>query len=120
MYQWKRVLIAVVGGAVLGVLCIIGVGTRLGYSGNGILLSAIWFNRVVMGLVIGLAPFIKIKENLPTAAVRGLILGLIISGSLLLATDFIDIPGFFAGIAYGVIIDLAATKLAPMPKNKNQ
>jgi hypothetical protein len=41
---------------------------------------------------------------------RGAFLGFIISGSFFLATNFKDVPGFFAGIVYGIIIDFVATK----------
>ena len=106
----KRVLTATLTGAVLGIFCIIGVSSRFGFAGNELFILSTWLNRVLMGFVIGLAPFIKIKETKRNAIIRGAIFGLIISGSFYLATAFKDTPGFFAGIIYGIIIDFIATK----------
>jgi hypothetical protein len=104
----KRLTIALITGAILGIFCIIGVSMRLGFVGNEIFILATWVNRVVIGLVIGLAP--KIKNNLLKTLSRGAFLGLIISGSFYLATNFLDTPGFVMGIIYGIIIDFTATK----------
>lgn len=104
----KRLISALVTGAILGVFCIIGVGYRLGYSGNELFLFATWFNRVLMGLVIGLASF-KLTKKL-NFLFRGVLLGLIVSFAFYVSTSFIDTPGFIAGIVYGIIIDYVATK----------
>jgi len=106
----KRLIVATLTGAILGIICIIGISIRMGFTGNELFIFATWINRVVMGLVIGLAPYYKIKKNLPNILARGAFLGLVISGSFYLATDFRDTPGFFAGIVYGVIIDYVASK----------
>ena len=106
----KRILIAILLGAVLGIACIIGVSVRLGFQGNELFILATWVNRVVLGLVIGLAPYYKIQNTTRNIILRGAFLGIIISGSFFLATDFKDVPGFFAGIFYGIIIDYVATK----------
>ena len=60
----KRLIAGVVSGALLGVLCIIGGGIRLGFSGNTILLAGMWYNRLVMGAFIGLAGNIRIIEGI--------------------------------------------------------
>jgi len=106
----KRLTIAIVTGAILGIFCIIGISIRLGFVGNELFILATWINRVVMGLVIGLAPYYKIKNNTKNSLLRGAFFGFIIAGSFYLATDFKDTPGFFAGIVYGIIIDFVATK----------
>ncbi len=106
----KRIIIAVLLGALLGVICIIGVSVRLGFPGNELFIFATWVNRVILGLVIGLAPYYKIQNTPRNILLRGAFLGIIISGSFFLATDFKDVPGFFAGIFYGIIIDYVATK----------
>ena len=106
----KRLIIAITTGAVLGIFCIIGMSLRLGFIGNEVLLLSTWINRVLIGLVIGLAPFYKIKNTTTKILLRGAFLGLIMSGYHYMATSFIDMPGFFAGIVYGVIIDYVATK----------
>ncbi|MFC1768620.1 hypothetical protein ACFLZX_02555 [Nanoarchaeota archaeon] len=106
----KRISIALITGALLGIFCIIGVSLRLGYTGNELFILATWVNRVVMGLVIGLAPYYKIKNNTKNSIIRGAFLGFIISGSFYLSTAFYDTPGFIAGIIYGIIIDYVATR----------
>ncbi|MFO7793222.1 MAG: hypothetical protein R6W73_09655 [Candidatus Saliniplasma sp.] len=106
----KRIMISVVMGAVLGVFCIVGVGTRIGYSGNELFLFAMWYNRIVMGLLIGLAYDIKIIDSNKNFIVRGLLLGLIVSLAITFTSEFRDWPSLFAGIAYGIIIDFVATR----------
>lgn len=115
----KRLLISILTGALLGVFCIIGVSIRLGFTGNELFIFATWINRIVMGLVIGLAPYYKIEENTRNIILRGAFLGFIISGSFFLATEFRDVPGFIAGIVYGVIIDFIATKYGDKSKETN-
>lgn len=109
----KRVGISVLIGAILGIFCIIGVGTRLGFSENGWYLFGMWYNRVVMGLLIGFAGSWKILEEeeklLKNAIVRGIILGTIVTSAILFSTSFRDIPSWGAGIIYGIIIDVGAT-----------
>lgn len=106
----KRIVVAIVTGAILGIFCIIGVSVRLGFTGNELFILATWVNRVVMGLVIGLAPYYQIKTTTKNIVLRGLFFGFVISGSFYLASEFRDTPGFMAGLAYGVIIDYVATK----------
>lgn len=117
MTIYRRIAIATVTGALLGVLCIIGVGARIpgGYSENMIYLLAIWYNRVIMGLLIGASGSIVIikstkEKNYGNAIIRGLIFGLVItSATLLLSTTIFDLMGWFAGLLYGPIIDVIAT-----------
>lgn len=101
----KRLPFSIILGGVLGLLCIVGVGTRLGYEGNELFIFANWYNRVLMGVVIGLLP--KTKSNV---LIRGGVFGLLISLGFWLTSSLRDAMGFFAGIAYGVIIDYFATK----------
>jgi hypothetical protein len=106
----KRLQLSIWSGAILGIICIIGISLRFGFSGNELFILATWVNRVIMGLVIGLAPAYKLKNNMPKILSRGAFFGFIISGSLYLATGFYDTPGFIAGIVYGIIIEYVATR----------
>ncbi|PIZ52451.1 hypothetical protein COY27_00455 [Candidatus Woesearchaeota archaeon CG_4_10_14_0_2_um_filter_33_13] len=106
----KRLTAAIITGAVLGIFCIVGISLRMGFAGNELFILATYINRLIMGLVIGLAHYYKIKNNTRNVLLRGTFFGLIISGSFYLATSFKDTPGFFAGIVYGIIIDYVATK----------
>ena len=106
-----RLPAAVGMGALLGVFCIIGVGSRLGFEGNEMFLFAMWFNRVVMGLLIGFAGGLVIVRGPANWVVRGLLLGLVVTSAFAFTSEFRDLPGFFAGIAYGPIIDVVASRL---------
>ena len=116
MPNYRRIVIATVTGALLGVLCIIGVGARIlgGYIPNIIFLIGMWYNRVIMGLLIGFAGDVSLftsasEKRMVYAALRGLIFGVLVSSAIFLSTEFRDIPSLFAGFAYGPIIDLVAT-----------
>ncbi len=66
MFDRKRLVIALTSGALLGIICIVVVGVRLGFKSNELFILATWYNRVIMGLVIGLAggiTLIKGKYN---------------------------------------------------------
>ncbi|MGD9381217.1 MAG: hypothetical protein PVI03_02120 [Candidatus Thorarchaeota archaeon] len=117
MVSYRRIGIATIVGAVLGVFCIIGVGTRIsgGIEGNIIFLIGMWYNRVIMGLLIGFAGEMHIikrqnERNLLNAAFRGLLFGILVSSAIFLSTEFRDFPSLLAGFAYGFIIDVVATR----------
>jgi len=112
----RRIGIALIAGALLGVLCIIGVGSRIpGNYSNVVYLMAVWYNRVLMGLMVGLAGGVTLiksdkNKNYINAIVRGLLIGLIVSSAtLLLSETILDLMGWLAGIIYGPIIDVVAT-----------
>ena len=104
----KRLLVSIIVGAVLGVFCIIGAQSRFGGSLSNSYLFGFWFNRVLMGLVIGL--LIPLK-NIKLLLLRGAIFGLIVSFAFYSATEFNDLLGFLVGAAYGMIIELSTYKL---------
>jgi hypothetical protein len=104
----KRAVIGLLSGAVLGTFCILGLNIRMGNQVTGVFLFATWLNRVIMGMIIGF--YSPGSNKIAYAAIRGGLLGLIISFSLYAATDFLDPLGFIAGIFYGVIIDIICTK----------
>jgi len=107
----KRITISVLTGAFLGILCIIGVGTRIGFNGNIVYLIGMWYNRVIMGLLIGLSgEIVLLEKRTNNTILRGAIIGLVVTTGILLSTSFKDIPSFFAGIVYGIIIDYVSTK----------
>ena len=53
-------------------------------------------------------------EDLNTAwsmqVFRGFVLGLVVTTAIMFTSEFRDWPSFFAGVAYGVIIDWVATR----------
>ena len=100
-----RLKTAIILGALLGVFCVIGVGFRVGFRGKYIFLLAMWYNRLLMGIVIGL---LANKKKLKVI-IRGASLGLLVSLAFFLSTGFQDPTGFLAGIIYGIIIDYVST-----------
>ena len=105
----RRMLVCIITGALLGVVCIIGAQLRSGFEKDAVYLFSFWFNRLLMGLVIGLA---WNKLNTLQAIGRGATLGLLVSFAFYSSTGFEDVIGFIAGIVYGVIIEYAALRLA--------
>ena len=104
----RRMLICIITGALLGVVCIIGAQVRSGFERDAVYLFSFWFNRLLMGIVIGLA---WNKVSTMQAISRGAILGLLVSFAFYSCTGFADIIEFIAGILYGVIIEYVALKL---------
>lgn len=105
----KRMLVCIITGALLGVICIIGAQLRSGFERDAVFLFSFWFNRLLLGIVIGLA---WDKLNTLQAIGRGAILGLLVSFAFYSSTGFEDVIGFIAGIVYGVIIEYAALRMA--------
>ena len=105
----RRMLVCIITGALLGVICIIGAQLRSGFERDAVFLFSFWFNRLLLGIVIGLA---WDKLNTLQAIGRGAILGLLVSFAFYSSTGFEDVIGFIAGIVYGVIIEYAALRMA--------
>lgn len=104
----SRMLVCVISGAILGILCIVGAQVRSGFNHDASYLFSFWFNRLLLGVVIGLA-----WGKLSTLQVlgRGALLGLLVSFAFYSSTGFKDVVGFIAGIGYGIIIEYAALRL---------
>ena len=51
----KRMQVCIAAGAILGVFCIVGAMVRSGFERDALYLFAFWYNRLLMGVVIGLA-----------------------------------------------------------------
>lgn len=105
----KRLIISLLAGAILGVVCILGANLRYEGAQPGSYLFAFWFNRLLMGLVIGV---IKQPLTLPKRLLRGALLGLFVSFAFYSATAFLDLMGFLVGAVYGVIIEYVAFRFA--------
>ena len=106
----KTLGLSILLGAILGIFCIIGIGYRVGFQNNELFLISAWYNRVIMGLVIGLVVSLKMTPGKKAISfIRGALLGLGVSFAWFLSTEFRDPMGFAAGILYGVIIDMTAT-----------
>jgi hypothetical protein len=108
-----RMLVCIIAGAVLGVLCIVGAQLRSGFAHDVSYLFSFWFNRLLLGVVIGLAWG---KLSTLQALGRGALLGLLVSFAFYSSTGFKDVIGFIAGIGYGIIIEYAALMLRKKAK----
>lgn len=104
----KRMKISLMLGVLLGVVCIIGASVRSGGEASVGFLFALWYNRVLMGLLIGAA---WKNIGLPKALARGAFFGLLVSFAFYSATGFGDPISFLAGVVYGVIMEFTAYKL---------
>ncbi len=84
---YLRTLISAGLGAILGIICIIGVNQRLPPDPSpsaAIYLLGAWYNRLIMGIIIGLAGefhFLSEKNQIWEALIRGLLIGAIVSVS---------------------------------------
>ena len=103
----QRMKVSILAGVLLGVVCIVGALVRSGFEQNVIYLFAFWYNRLLMGVVIG---FLDGKLGLPKVLYRGALIGLLVSFAFYSSTGFGDPVGFIAGIIYGVIIEYVAYK----------
>ena len=108
----KRLGLAIITGIFLGVFCIIGAGFRLGWEGNQLILFSLWYNRVIMGLLIGLAGNMIILKGRLNWLVRGAGLGLAVSAAYFFTSGAQDWVSFIAGGVYGLIIELILKKFA--------
>ena len=112
----KKLMVGTVMGAFLGIFCIIGVSLRLPnpvYPNATIYLIGAWYNRVIMGSLIGLAGGIKLyknENNIINSIIRGSIIGAFVSISFSFLSQAIELSYFFAGIVWGLINDLVTTQ----------
>ena len=106
----KRIKVSLIAGAVLGIFCIVGALVRSGFQVEYYLLFSLWYNRLLMGLVIGL-PWPKM--GMPKLLARGAVVGLIVSFAFYSSTGFTDLVSFLAGIVYGVVIEYLAFRSEP-------
>ena len=103
----KRLKICIATGAILGVFCIVGASLRSGFQRDANFLFALWYNRLIMGLMIGLAGG---NPGWPKIIGRGAFFGLVVSLAFYLSPGFTDVVSFLAGIVYGIIIEYIAFK----------
>lgn len=112
----RRLVIGLITGAILGVFCIIGAQSRFDGELSNVYLFSFWFNRFLMGFVIGVLP---LCDKLWKVLVRGVILGLFVSFAFYSATEFKDLLGFLVGGVYGLIISFTIFKLGKIKSISN-
>ncbi len=82
--------------------CIVGASLRSTETLSASYLFAFWYNRLLIGLIIGLLP----KQSFKLFLISGVVLGTVVSFAFYSSTDFADPVGFVAGMVYGAIIPL--------------
>ncbi len=98
----KRMKVALIGGALLGLVCVVGASIRSGFTASPVFVFSLWYNRVIIGLVVGAPWGVTVRSK---ALIRGALLGLLVSFAFYSSTGFKDPVSFFAGILYGVILE---------------
>ena len=98
----KRMKVALIGGALLGLICVAGAYIRSGFTASPVFVFSLWYNRVIIGLAVG-APWILTKRS--KALLRGTLLGLLVSFAFYSSTGFEDHISFVMGLLYGVILE---------------
>lgn len=93
---------ALIGGALLGLVCVVGAYVRSGYTATPAYIFSLWYNRLIMGLIVG-APWKAVDKS--RALLRGALLGLLVSFAFYSSTGFEDHVSFAAGIVYGLILE---------------
>ena len=110
----KKLRLAISAGIILGIFCIIGAAFRLGWQGNQLILFSLWYNRAMMGLLIGLAGGMVILQGKLNWLVRGAGLGLAVSAAYFFTSAAQDWVSFLAGGVYGVIIEFILQRSAEL------
>ena len=103
----KRLKTSLIGGVLLGIICVIGAYVRSGFTADPNFVFSLWYNRVIMGLVVG-APWPA--TNRKTALLRGALFGFLVSFAFYSSTGYADPISFVAGIIYGVILEAYLTR----------
>ena len=109
----KRMQIAVVISGILGLFCVLGTTTvNLIMVGTSLpMLAHIFFNRVLIGLMIGLGGDLKLADSsMENTILRGAMIGAIVSVGPALIIGNGAMLFMIAGAIYGAITDYAATK----------
>lgn len=99
----KRMKESLIGGALLGIICVVGAYLRSGSTASPIFIFSLWYNRVIIGLAVG-APWKP--TAISRALLRGAILGLLVSFAFYSSTGFEDPISFVAGVVYGAILEV--------------
>jgi len=113
----KRMLVSLLLASFFGAGCAYGTSTAQipGFTVTMPYLETIFYARLLMGVIIGLAGgVVLLKGAVKNAAVRGAIIGAVCSISI----SFYGGAAIFiaAGIVYGIITDVVATKLSGKKK----
>ena len=120
----KRLAVGTVLGALLGVICILGVSQRLPSEpipDETVYLVNAWFQRLIMGVLVGLAGGLRLVGKLDgaaNAAARGVLCGALTSVPFAFFGQEVTVPYFIAGLGFGLVCDLFTTLVCRRGKNQ--
>ena len=101
----KRLIIATILGILCGLFCMYGTITKFPeFAADTLLLIGIVYNRMLIGVVIGIADNIDLHPVL-----RGAVIGVVVSLAMAIFDAAWILLGF--GLVYGVLIDVVTSKL---------
>ena len=112
----KRMIVCVILGAISGAICATGttILQPVSYSITMAFLFYIVYNRIVLGVFIGLVGEVTFVDNeILNPILRGALFGAIISVVMIIIPEISSMNYLIAGIVFGAIIDLIGSKLAP-------
>jgi len=112
-----RLSISLLLGLAFGLFCAYGT-MNVNIPGLAItawILLATVYNRILIGFFIGVVEDVVLirQHELLNAALRGGLMGFIISLAMVIPSSWSSLVPILFGIAYGIVIDVAATKFAP-------
>jgi hypothetical protein len=109
----KRVIICTIGGMIAAAICIGGMASGGRVELTPVIIATGIGNRILLGFVIGISNW-RINFLL-----HGAIIGFLVTFSSSVGIIFTNLQGFamytIAGIIYGVLIELFATKVFKAP-----
>jgi hypothetical protein len=109
----KRVVICIIGGMVAAAICIGGMAGGGRVELTAMVIASGIGNRILIGFVIGISSW-RIQYLL-----HGAVIGFLVTLSSSIGILFTNMQGFLmytaAGIVYGVLIELFATKVFKAP-----
>jgi uncharacterized membrane protein len=105
----RRMTESLIGGVLLGLVCVVGAYVRSGFTASPTFVFSLWYNRVILGLLVG-APWPVVNRN--KALLRGALFGLLVSFAFYSSTGFADHISFVAGVVYGVILEAWLSRLS--------
>ena len=113
--SWRRLTVGTVLGALLGVVCVSGVSQRLPAApvpNETLYLVNAWFQRLLMGVLVGLAGWIRLVGRVDSglnAAMRGVLCGALTSVPFAFLGQEVTVTYFLAGLGFGCVCDLLTT-----------
>lgn len=108
----KRIGWGTLCGMIAGIICVLGNIPNIPIdSANASYLVIAFWERTILGLIIGCFGSVEIKKGNPIvdAIIRGAFFGMSLSWHMAFFSNIFSINYFFAGIVFGILIDIILT-----------